>query len=130
MASELVRREGRASSIHPKGDRHLEVAKLGEREVITVVLVHGWRCTTVHRLTGGLHGVKEESSRARWSSVRGGGEVQKAKCDQFGDGGHASRHRRLSVLLVSCDRHVGRSTEYLLLTSNLSTPTRIATEVL
>ncbi len=68
--------------------------------------------------------VGERSSRAQ-NAVRGGGEVQRAKCDQFGD---ASRHRRLSALLISCDRHVRRFTEYLLLTSNLFTSTRNTTE--
>lgn len=52
VSSPNERREGRASSIHPKGDRHLEVAELGEREVIAVVLVHGWCCAAVHRLIG------------------------------------------------------------------------------
>lgn len=119
VSSQDEGREGSASSIHPKGDRHLEVAELGEREVIAVVLVHGWHCTTVHRLIGSLSQckrAKQSSAFERSARWRRGAESQM----------RSIRRRSARVpppasllLLVSCDRHVGRYTEYLLLTGDL-----------
>lgn len=124
MSSPNERREGRASSIHPKGDRHLEVAELGEREVIAVVLVHGWCCAAVHRLIGDCSQCRRaKQSRAfeLGTGWRRGAESQM----------RSIRRRRARVPppaslppLVSCNRHVGRSTEYLLLTFNLFAPPR------